>query len=100
MWIQKNVESIKYPKRLNPDKAEKRDKSKFCRFYDDYGHTIDEYRNLKVEIERLIWKGALRKFTRRMEDGRAEYAGRRNGFALKDKAKVKEDYDKPLRITN
>lgn len=100
MWIQENGESIKYPKKLNPDRAEKRDKSKFCRFYDDYGHIIDEYRNLKDEIERLNWKGALRKFTRRKEDGRAKYAGRRNEFALKGKAKVEEDDDEPLRIIN
>lgn len=42
----------------------------------------------------------MRKFTHRREDGRAEYTGRRNEFALKGKAKIKEDDDEPLGIIN
>ncbi|KAL0400246.1 UNVERIFIED_CONTAM: hypothetical protein Sradi_2367900 [Sesamum radiatum] len=35
---------------------------KFCRFHNDYGHTTEEYRNLKNEIERLIQNGYLQEY--------------------------------------
>ncbi|KAL0451566.1 UNVERIFIED_CONTAM: hypothetical protein Slati_1134700 [Sesamum latifolium] len=35
---------------------------KFCRFYNDYGHTTEECRNLKNEIERLIQNGYLQEY--------------------------------------
>lgn len=63
MWIQKIGEPIKYPERMNFDRAKERDKSKLCRFHNDHGHTTDECQNLKDEIERLIKEGPLRKFT-------------------------------------
>ncbi|KAL0416104.1 UNVERIFIED_CONTAM: hypothetical protein Slati_3442300 [Sesamum latifolium] len=41
----------------------KRPKSnKFCRFHNDYGHTTDECRHLKNEIERLIQNGYLQEY--------------------------------------
>lgn len=72
MWIQKNRVFIKYPIRLNLDKANKRDKCKFYQFHDDYSYTTDECRNLKDKIERLIQKGALRKFTQIRKDERVK----------------------------
>ncbi|KAL0439262.1 UNVERIFIED_CONTAM: hypothetical protein Slati_2409200 [Sesamum latifolium] len=35
---------------------------KFCRFHNDYGHTTEECRHLKNEIERLIQNGYLQKY--------------------------------------
>ncbi|XP_050222241.1 uncharacterized protein LOC126672337 [Mercurialis annua] len=43
-------------------KTEIRDTRKFCKFYDEHGHKTDECRGLKVEIERMIDAGELRKF--------------------------------------
>ncbi|KAL0416407.1 UNVERIFIED_CONTAM: hypothetical protein Slati_3472600 [Sesamum latifolium] len=35
---------------------------KFCRFYNDYGHTTEECRHLKNEIERLIQNGYFQEY--------------------------------------
>ncbi|KAL0455008.1 UNVERIFIED_CONTAM: hypothetical protein Slati_0840000 [Sesamum latifolium] len=35
---------------------------KFCRFHNDYGHTTEECRHLKSEIERLIQNGCLQEY--------------------------------------
>ncbi|KAL0461115.1 UNVERIFIED_CONTAM: hypothetical protein Slati_0738700 [Sesamum latifolium] len=35
---------------------------KFCRFHNDYGHTIEKCRHLKSEIERLIQNGYLQEY--------------------------------------
>ncbi|KAL0394522.1 UNVERIFIED_CONTAM: hypothetical protein Slati_4418400 [Sesamum latifolium] len=35
---------------------------KFCRFYNDYGHTIEQCRHLKSEIQRLIQNGYLQEY--------------------------------------
>ncbi|KAL0461287.1 UNVERIFIED_CONTAM: hypothetical protein Slati_0016300 [Sesamum latifolium] len=35
---------------------------KFCRFHNDYGHTMEECRHLKNEIERLIQNGYLQEY--------------------------------------
>ncbi|KAL0453486.1 UNVERIFIED_CONTAM: hypothetical protein Slati_1326700 [Sesamum latifolium] len=35
---------------------------KFCRFHNDYGHTAEECRHLKNEIERLIQNGYLQEY--------------------------------------
>ncbi|KAJ9146384.1 hypothetical protein P3X46_028656 [Hevea brasiliensis] len=37
MWIHKNGEQVKWPKKLNPDTVGKRDKGKFYRFHEDHG---------------------------------------------------------------
>ncbi|KAL0455629.1 UNVERIFIED_CONTAM: hypothetical protein Slati_0902100 [Sesamum latifolium] len=43
--------------------APQRPKSdKFCRFHNDYGHTTEECRHLKNEIERLIQNGYLQEY--------------------------------------
>lgn len=65
MWIRKNDKEIRWPPKLNPKKAEKRDRTKYCRFYKDHGHTTKEYRQLKDEIKRMIRDGTLRKFTKK-----------------------------------
>ncbi|KAL0439884.1 UNVERIFIED_CONTAM: hypothetical protein Slati_2471400 [Sesamum latifolium] len=35
---------------------------KFCRFHNDYGHTTEECRHLKNEIEKLIQNGYLQEY--------------------------------------
>ncbi|KAL5540991.1 hypothetical protein UlMin_042564 [Ulmus minor] len=44
--------------------ANKRDNTKYCRFYRDTGHTTEECRVLKDEVERLIQRGQLREYVR------------------------------------
>ena len=36
-----------------------RDKRKYYRFHKDHGHYTDNYKDLKEQIEELIWKGKL-----------------------------------------
>ncbi|XP_017250759.1 uncharacterized protein LOC108221388 [Daucus carota subsp. sativus] len=62
MEIEKD-ESIQWPKpiRTNP---EKRNKDLYCRFHKDIGHKTDDCRQLKDEIEFLIRRGKLSKFTK------------------------------------
>ena len=40
----------------------KRDPNKYCRYHQDRGHTTDECRQLKDEIEGLISRGYLRQY--------------------------------------
>ncbi|KAL5538572.1 hypothetical protein UlMin_046079 [Ulmus minor] len=42
----------------------KRDNTKYCRFHRDTGHTTEECRVLKDEVERLIQRGQLREYVR------------------------------------
>ncbi|KAL5575437.1 hypothetical protein UlMin_017136 [Ulmus minor] len=44
--------------------ANKRDNKKYCRFHRDTGHTTEECRVLKDEVERLIQRGQLREYIR------------------------------------
>ncbi|KAL5578693.1 hypothetical protein UlMin_011135 [Ulmus minor] len=44
--------------------ANKRDNKKYCRFHRDTGHTTEECRVLKDEVERLIQRGQLREYVR------------------------------------
>ena len=46
---------------------ERRDKNKYCRFHQDHGHHIDEYRHLKNQVETLIWQGKLQKYVKKTE---------------------------------
>ncbi|KAL5582901.1 hypothetical protein UlMin_015343 [Ulmus minor] len=44
--------------------ANKRDNTKYCRFHRDTGHTTEECRVLKDEVEKLIQRGQLREYVR------------------------------------
>ncbi|KAL5571243.1 hypothetical protein UlMin_020840 [Ulmus minor] len=44
--------------------SNKRDNTKYCRFHRDTGHTTEECRVLKDEVERLIQRGQLREYVR------------------------------------
>ncbi|KAL8091612.1 hypothetical protein AgCh_034025 [Apium graveolens] len=71
----KKDRDIRWPKPLKADPA-KLDKSKYCRFHKDVGHDTDECRQLKDEIEFLIRKGRLNKYTG--EGGDRNNNGRKN----------------------
>ncbi|KAJ9168388.1 hypothetical protein P3X46_019918 [Hevea brasiliensis] len=64
MWIQEVGHDIKWPRKLKADNLGRRDQNKYCHFHDDHGHTTDECRQLKDEIEWLIREGSLKKFAR------------------------------------
>lgn len=83
MWIQKNSEHIKYPRRMNPNTTNGKDKNKFYRFHDGYNYTKYECQNLKDKIEKLVKKGVLNRFTRRSEDERAKFERKRATTAPK-----------------
>lgn len=53
------------PMKLNLNKASRRDRTKYYRLHKDHGHNMEEYKQLKVEIERLIQDGMLRRFFRK-----------------------------------
>ncbi|XP_050229176.1 uncharacterized protein LOC126678317 [Mercurialis annua] len=59
MWIKENVENVVWPAKMM---AEIRDIRKFCKSHNEHGHKTDECGDLKVEIERMIDAGELRKF--------------------------------------
>lgn len=66
----KNEKKIRWSAKLNSNKASSRDKTMYCRFHKDYKHTIEECRELKDEIERLIRDGSLRRFARKDREER------------------------------
>ncbi|XP_063936204.1 uncharacterized protein LOC135147248 [Daucus carota subsp. sativus] len=68
MEIEKD-ESVRWPKPIRTD-PEKRNKDLYCRFHKDTGHKTDDCRQLKDEIEFLIRRGKLSKFTK---DGDKSY---------------------------
>ncbi len=41
---------------------DRRDRSKYCNFHEDYGHETEKCWNLQKEIERLIKGGSLLEF--------------------------------------
>ncbi|XP_060965360.1 uncharacterized protein LOC133034318 [Cannabis sativa] len=47
----------------------KRDATKFCKYHKEIGHTIEEYRQLKDEIESLIARGLFRQYVKRQGNG-------------------------------
>ncbi|XP_063949854.1 uncharacterized protein LOC108221222 [Daucus carota subsp. sativus] len=62
MEIEKD-ESVRWPKPIRTD-PQKRNKDLYCRFHKDTGHWTDDCRQLKDEIEFLIRRGKLSKFTK------------------------------------
>nr|XP_017233105.1 PREDICTED: uncharacterized protein LOC108207158 [Daucus carota subsp. sativus] len=62
-------ESVRWPKPIRTD-PEKRNKDLYCRFHKDIGHKTDDCGQLKDEIEFLIRRGKLSKFTK---DGDKNY---------------------------
>ncbi|XP_059639659.1 uncharacterized protein LOC132282045 [Cornus florida] len=56
--------SLKWPPKLKADPT-KRSRDKYCRFHRDHGHNTEDCFDLKNQIENLVRKGHLRKFTTR-----------------------------------
>ena len=52
---------LRWPSHMRSDPA-KRDNTKYCEFYRDYGHRTDDCIQLRKEIEYLIRHGYLRCF--------------------------------------
>lgn len=46
-------------------------KKKYCRLYKDHGHYTEDYRDLKEQIEKLIWKRKLQKFVKKGDSNRS-----------------------------
>ncbi|XP_059663839.1 uncharacterized protein LOC132309562 [Cornus florida] len=60
--------SLKWPPKLKADPT-KRSLGKYCRFHRDHGHNTEDCFDLKNQIENLVRKGHLRKFTTRNGKG-------------------------------
>ena len=45
--------------------AERKDRNKYCRFHQDHGHRTNKCRNLKDQVETLIWQGKLQKYVKK-----------------------------------
>ena len=43
-----------YPPAPITKPAHRHDKSRFCKFHDTHGHTISQYRDLKIQVEDLV----------------------------------------------
>ena len=54
----KDKHYLKWPRPLH-SLPNVRDKRKYYHFHKDHGHYIDNYNDLKEQIEELIWKGKL-----------------------------------------
>ena len=52
---------LRWPSQMRLDPT-KRDNTKYCEFHRDHGHRTDDCRQLRKEIEYLIWCGYLRHF--------------------------------------
>ncbi|XP_050220322.1 uncharacterized protein LOC126670593 [Mercurialis annua] len=59
-WMKQNRVMFNTPRKMDPDIQ--RDKSRYCRFHEGYGHDTDRCWDLKREIEQLIQSGLLKKF--------------------------------------
>ena len=57
----KDDPSLKWPEKTYGD-PNKHNRNKYCRFHKDHEHDIDEYFDLKQQIENLIRQGKLRNF--------------------------------------
>ncbi|GLT91610.1 hypothetical protein SLE2022_094900 [Rubroshorea leprosula] len=67
--VAKKTEKLQWPARMasNPTR---RDQTRFCAFHGEHGHDTEECRQLKIEIERLIRRGALRQFVKTNDGSR------------------------------
>ncbi|XP_075640242.1 uncharacterized protein LOC142611988 [Castanea sativa] len=54
------------------------DKNKYYRFHKDHGHYIEDCKDLKEQIEKLIRKGKLQRFMKKGEPSRSIYEDKSN----------------------
>ena len=62
----KDEHYLKWPRPLHSS-PNVRNKNKYCRFHKDHGHNTEDCRDLKKQIEELIWKGKLQKYVKKGE---------------------------------
>ena len=62
----KDEHYLKWPRPLHSS-PHIHDKNKYCRFYKDHGHYMEDCRDLKEQIEELIQKGKLQKYVKKGE---------------------------------
>ncbi|GAV89350.1 hypothetical protein CFOL_v3_32767, partial [Cephalotus follicularis] len=63
--VEQDKVPIQWPEKMRSP-AEKRNIEKYCLYHRDHGHDTEECRQLKNQIEDLIWKGHLRKLSTEM----------------------------------
>ena len=66
----KDEHYLKWPRPLHSS-PNVRDKRKYYRFHKDHGHYTEDCRDLKEQIEELIWKGKLQKFVKKGDSNRS-----------------------------
>ncbi|XP_030949183.1 uncharacterized protein LOC115973078 [Quercus lobata] len=66
----KDKHYLKWPRQLH-SLPNVRDKKKYCHFHKDHDHYIEDYRDLKKQIEELIRKGKLQRFVKKGEHSRS-----------------------------
>ena len=62
----KDEHYLKWPRPLHSS-PHVRDKNKYCCFHKDHSHYTEDCRDLKEQIEELIWKGKLQKYVKKEE---------------------------------
>ena len=65
----KDEHCFKWPRPLHSS-LNVRDKNKYNRFQKDHGHYTEDCRDLKEQIEKLIWKGKLQKYVKKGESNK------------------------------
>ena len=65
----KDEQYLKWPRPLHSS-PNVRDKRKYCHFHKDHGHYTKDCRDLKEQIEELIWKGKLQKYMKMGDSSR------------------------------
>ena len=66
----KDGHHLNWPKPLHSS-PKVQDKRKYCRFHKNRDHYTEDCRDLKEQIEELIWKGKLQKFVKKGESSRS-----------------------------
>ncbi|XP_030939572.1 uncharacterized protein LOC115964393 [Quercus lobata] len=84
----KDEHYLKWPRPLHSS-PNVRDKNKYCRFHKDHDHNTEDCRDLKEQIEELIWKGKLQKYVKK-----GEYSKFRDGNKSQHKSSSRSD-DRP-----
>ena len=81
----KDEHYLKWPRPLHSS-PNVRDKNKYCRFHKDHDHNTEDCRDLKEQIEELIWKGKLQKYVKN-----GEYSKFRDGNKSQYKSSSRSD---------
>ncbi|XP_022883893.1 uncharacterized protein LOC111400738 [Olea europaea var. sylvestris] len=72
----KDMKELKWPSRMNSP-PDTRDRSKYCEFHRDHGHTTEDCHALHREIEALIKRGFLKNYIRHDKRPRSDRDNRK-----------------------